>query len=224
MWRGRWYALRAASCSRHHGRGSRGRDHGERGVSNNVDYVWRRQVLEGMRFAAAAAGSGPRTARPQRLDFRPRTAFGEVPAPGWIRKAADGAGQGEDAAAPVLEQLDRPARGERTARRGNGRNATGAPSGCLARPHFFFPPWRPHCARLGISNFPPRRIEFTCLVRIPRPHAPASNPPRSCQLPHRIVQSASPTIGISCSPRSWQLRHRGDLEQGPASAPILLMT
>jgi hypothetical protein len=29
---------------------------------------------------------------------------------------------------------------------------------------------------------------------------------------------------LSCSPRLCQLRHRGDVEQGPASAPTLLMT
>jgi hypothetical protein len=39
-----------------------------------------------------------------------------------------------------------------------------------------------------------------------------------------VVQSISPTIDVSCSPRLCQLRHREDVEQGPASAPILLMT
>jgi hypothetical protein len=47
---------------------------------------------------------------------------------------------------------------------------------------------------------------------------------RIMQMPHRTVQSISPTIGIWCSPGPWQLRHRGDVEQGPASAPTLLMT
>jgi hypothetical protein len=30
--------------------------------------------------------------------------------------------------------------------------------------------------------------------------------------------------GVSCSPGPCQLRHRGDVEQGPASTPTLLMT
>jgi hypothetical protein len=48
--------------------------------------------------------------------------------------------------------------------------------------------------------------------------------PTLYQMPRRIVQSISPTIGVSCSPRPCQLRHREDGEQGPASAPTLLMT
>jgi hypothetical protein len=39
-----------------------------------------------------------------------------------------------------------------------------------------------------------------------------------------IVRSISLTIGVSCSPGPWQLRHRGDVEQGPASARTFLMT
>jgi hypothetical protein len=47
---------------------------------------------------------------------------------------------------------------------------------------------------------------------------------RSSRMPRRIARSISPTIDVSCSPRPCQLRHRGDVEQGPASAPNLLMT
>jgi len=46
----------------------------------------------------------------------------------------------------------------------------------------------------------------------------------SYRMPHRVVQSISPTIGISCSPGPCKLRHRGDVEHGLIPAPILLMT
>jgi hypothetical protein len=46
----------------------------------------------------------------------------------------------------------------------------------------------------------------------------------SYQMPHRIVRSISPAIGATCSPGPCQLRHREDVEHGPASSSTLLMT
>jgi hypothetical protein len=50
-------------------------------------------------------------------------------------------------------------------------------------------------------------------------------------MPRRIAKSAqmrgpriSTVIGRSCPPGLCQLRHREDVEQGPVSAPTLLMT
>jgi hypothetical protein len=44
------------------------------------------------------------------------------------------------------------------------------------------------------------------------------------RVPHWIARSISPMIGVSCLPMLRQLRHRGDVDQGLGSTPILLMT